>query len=430
MFFRREPISRRAMVLPIVIIVSLFSRVWAAIPSFAETATPTSTLSATSTVTLTPTPSYTLTPVPTNTPSYQFWRDDFDTGPPGAQPAGWLDETNNVMYNAQIVYTAQFSIARVARTPEDIWGKVLSPPLNCNTSIYSHVEVRVTSLSPALTWKIGIQEIGGAWQYQDLCLSQNEAVTRVYNYAAVMGWTGSHNFYIQLTAEGMNGTYFEVDYVSVREPPPTPTPTATMTYTYTSTPTLTVTPTWTHTPTVTPSSTVTPTLTYTLTSTHTSTLTHTPYYSPTSTGTHTRTKTPSGTTTASPTVTPTPSRTQTPPGTYTSTPSPTITLEPTHTAPPFLLENEIILYPNPARDRVLISCWSAGETVLTMDIFNVSGERVARVVRQQDGGIGQPLTTAWDSRSLAPGIYFARIVIQDMRGRVVLNQVKKIALIK
>ncbi|MEW6516368.1 MAG: T9SS type A sorting domain-containing protein [candidate division FCPU426 bacterium] len=213
----------------------------AASPTFTPTDTDTQTPSPTATVT------FTLTPSPTATPVIEFWRDDFNGGTPGLQPAGWQDETDVNTYNAEIAYSFQPSLAAVTRTAEDVWGKVFSPLLHCDTSQFGYVEVKIAGLSPTTTWKIGIQEYGGSWTYQSLCASQSQIGTFIYPYASAMGWSGTKDFYVQLTVEGGVGKYLVADYVSVRSAPPTPTasPTPTPSFTPdgpTSTPTRTPTP--------------------------------------------------------------------------------------------------------------------------------------------------------------------------------------------
>ncbi|MCD4812678.1 T9SS type A sorting domain-containing protein [bacterium] len=408
--------NRWVLLLFTIFIMGLSLPGWTASPTLTETATPTPTLS------------------PTSTPSYQFWRDDFEYGLPGAQPPGWRDDTVFPNYNADIAYTEQFSIAAVSRTADSTWGKVESPEIYCNTSVYSHVEVRVIFVSPSTAWKIGIQEINGAWQYRDLCSSQSNTGIFVFNYATVMGWTGMHQYYIQLTVEGLPGTAFEVDFVAIREPPPTPTPTVTLTFTNTATPSVTVTPTRTITTTFTPSATNTQTQIHTLTFTNTPTSTNTPYYSPTVTPSPTASSTPTSTLTCTPTWPITKTRTMTPTPVIASTSVPSITLTSTPTliptSTPFVEEKQVAVYPNPARSKVNFAYTISGAGKVVIDIYKLTGERVANITEHVNGGTGQTLSTAWNAVNVAPGIYFCRIVITDGSGKVILNQKKKVALIR
>jgi len=390
---------------------------WAASPTYTPTLTVTPTVSQTSTSTRTPTS--------TNTPTYEFWRDDFTAGPPGAQPAGWQDESDDSLFNAHISYSYLASLAAVTRTADSTWGKVLSPLQSPNTSIFSYVEICVTTLSPSMTWKVGIQEINGAWQYRDLTPSMSVTGTFILNYASVMGWAGlGRSFRIQLTAEGGPGTYFVVDYVTVRMPPPTPTPTVTPTFSATATFTSTATLTGTETVTSTPSLTASSTSTTTHTATPSLTYTRTPMNTATSTWTDSPTISPTATITSSATLTPTRLNTLTPSPTPTTTP--TLTLTPV----PLVGAQGVRVYPNPARGSVTIAYAVSGQVQVFLDIYNMNAERVAHSVEQQDGGAGQVLRTVWNASDCAPGVYLARVQIKDARGGEILSEVKKVALLK
>lgn len=379
-------------------------------------ASPTDTPTLTVTSTVTPTATSTPTPTRTSTPTYEFWRDDFDAGAPGAQPVGWQDESDDPAFNAQIAFSYQASHAAVTRTAESTWGKVLSPLITCTAMTYSHVEICVTSLSPSMTWKVGIQEINGAWQYRDLTPSMGETGTFIYNYAAIMGWSGPHSFRVQLTAEGGAGTYFVVDYITVRMAPPTPTPTITITFTPTFTSTATPTLTFTETATFTPSLTSTPTSTATPTPTASLTFTLTPTHTATATITDTPTQSPTATVTSSATITQTPRDTFTPSSTPTVTPTPT----------PFAGALGLVVFPNPSRDRVTFVYAMAGEAQVMLDIYNMNGERVAHFAEQQDGGV----RLVWNAADRAPGVYLARVRVRDKAGNRLLNEIRKIAVIK
>ncbi len=71
-----------------------------------------------------------------------------------------------------------------------------------------------------------------------------------------------------------------------------------------------------------------------------------------------------------------------------------------------------------------------GAAKAEIDIYRLTGERVAHIVENRNGGAGQTLTTAWDAANVAPGIYLCRIKITDVNGKIILDQKKKIALLK
>ncbi|MEW6517016.1 MAG: T9SS type A sorting domain-containing protein [candidate division FCPU426 bacterium] len=198
---------------------------------------------------------------------------------------------------------------------------------------------------------------------------------------------------------------------------PTSTLSPTITETATISPTPTITETVTISPTETPTPTETMTSTITLTATETQTSTDTPTDSPTPTAT------PSHTRTASPTVTPTPSITTTLQPTH----SATLTMTPTGT--PWVSAGRVLAYPNPARDRVVFAYTVPGASRIEIDIYHLTGERVARIEEGKNNS-GQTLTTAWEAAGVAPGIYLCRIKITDANGRVLLDQRKKVAIVR
>ncbi len=167
--------------------------------------------------------------------------------------------------------------------------------------------------------------------------------------------------------------------------------------------TSTVTPTLTVSPTPTSSFTPTPSPTQTQTCTITATLTASP------------TATPSPTTTPSPTVSVTPMATSSPTATVTptgtSTATPVVTATPTQTiVVPLLprLANAFYSYPNPARQHVTFAVFAGLPGDASVMIYNSGGERVALIpaVLSEEG----VTTIGWDCQSVAPGIYFARLV--------------------
>lgn len=336
------------------------------------TITPTESDTSTETPTITPTPSITptITPTPTMTPTVtptevpgEAWREDF-VGPALNQPAGWLDESEDAGFNAQIAYSYANSLASVTRTAESNWGKVLSQVITCDVSIYSYVELDVTSVLPDTTWKVGIQEEGGAWQYWDLNASQSQTGRFAYDLAAVTGWSGTRSFHVQIVAEGLGGSGLELDWVRVCRGSVVGSTVGKLDVPYTLTPT------------------------------------------------------------------PTPTPSQTP---VQDTPTPivnTSTPTPTPTTTPWLAGQKVLAYPNPARGQVTFAYTVAGLSSVTIDVYRLTGERVARITERKNGGTGQTLTTSWDAAGVAPGIYLCRVQVTDADGRVVVDQKKKVALIK
>jgi hypothetical protein len=165
-----------------------------------------------------------------------------------------------------------------------------------------------------------------------------------------------------------------------------PTPTSTITPSATTTPTVTITPTATITPTITPTATHSPTLTATPTGSITLTVTQSPTY----------------------TVTPTITLTVT--ATYTITTTQTITVT------PYAIDrNDVIAYPSPAKgDTMWFYFQTEGSAQVEIKIYNVVGE-LSDTVRLTATGTGYQ-RLPWELESVAPGIYFYRMSIDDAGG--------------
>ncbi len=324
---------------------------------------------ATPTVTVTPTGTATATCTPTATLTpvpENAWSDEF-TGVAGEQPYAWLDETFDSGFNAELVYTAGGAQAMMTRTAEDVWGKTQSPLITCEVSTYSEVEVSVTSVTPDTRWKLGVQNGYWPWQYCDLYASNEPGTVRV-NFAQVIGWTGYQTFRIQLTVEGSAGKNIVVDWIRVCRPGTVHGASAGSGIGIKS---IATSPTYTTTPTPSP----TPTIT--------------------------ATNTPEAT--ASPT----------------STPTTGVKVD----------EGQVIAFPNPARGKVTFAYAAPNVAKVKIDIYRLTGERVASIEEPKDGS-EQTFTTAWQAAGVAPGVYFCRIVATDAAGKEVLNVKKKVALVR
>ncbi|MEW6515789.1 MAG: T9SS type A sorting domain-containing protein [candidate division FCPU426 bacterium] len=206
-------------------------------------------------------------------------------------------------------------------------------------------------------------------------------------------------------------------------------PTSTVTSTFTITPTVTVTPTLTETEivTATPTSTISPTdtpvppgSTETDTPTSTETVTRTFTTTPTRTISPTRTPTPTHTPVLSPTITPTPTATQT----ISRTVTPTITLTPYP-----ILDQEIVAYPNPAKDRVVFAYRLDAASDVTIRIYDLNGSEVARI-NNPGQAVSAGAQSVWTLEKAASGIYLVRVVIEPLNGSAKREKTLKIAVVK
>ena len=95
-------------------------------------------------------------------------------------------------------------------------------------------------------------------------------------------------------------------------------------------------------------------------------------------------------------------------------PSPTPAATPTLDIPAGVANTkEIFSYPNPARDQVEFLYYITGEAVVYVDIYNISGARVASIREERNGGNGQVMNTTWLTNRVAPGVYLCRFIIKN-----------------
>jgi hypothetical protein len=139
--------------------------------------------------------------------------------------------------------------------------------------------------------------------------------------------------------------------------------------------------------------------------------------------------------TATPTATPTESATATwtmtvaPRAIASATPTPTVSVTPrtTQTATPTrdIAATGVVAYPNPARDKVQF-VWKGGATDrVRIEIYNLSGERIATVSDGRTPGN----SATWRLNQVAPGIYFYQVFV-TRDGHEQGQGVRKIAVVQ
>ncbi len=110
--------------------------------------------------------------------------------------------------------------------------------------------------------------------------------------------------------------------------------------------------------------------------------------------------------------------------------TPTATVTPTMDYSKLWKGDKVLVYPNPARDTVKF-LFEMNETGrVQIYVYKITGDLVARIEKDQSGGSGQTGEARWDARQVAPGIYLARIVVENDHGDIMINKIKKIAIIK
>jgi hypothetical protein len=79
-------------------------------------------------------------------------------------------------------------------------------------------------------------------------------------------------------------------------------------------------------------------------------------------------------------------------------------------------------YPNPFNPRTTIAFNLVSETHVTLEVFNVAGQRVATLVNATKGA--GPHVVDFDATSLSSGIYLYRLIAGD------IVEMKKMVLLK
>jgi subtilisin family serine protease len=110
--------------------------------------------------------------------------------------------------------------------------------------------------------------------------------------------------------------------------------------------------------------------------------------------------------------------------TPTATPIATSTVTPT-TTPLRLGSDEIRAFPQPAKDAMRVGFSSQGTTQITLEIFNTVGERVLHLEAKPYIVNGTSFVDV-ATKTVAPGVYYLRIKIEDATGVRTIN--KKIAI--
>ncbi len=113
---------------------------------------------------------------------------------------------------------------------------------------------------------------------------------------------------------------------------------------------------------------------------------------------------------------------------YGTAPTPTITV--TSTITPWVQQRETLAYPNPAFDKVTFGYLAEGAVTVNLDVFKLTGEKVAGITEERVGQPQEILKTVWDAASIPSGIYFCHVKVVGHGGRVWVDVFKKVAIAK
>ncbi|NTV52287.1 MAG: T9SS type A sorting domain-containing protein [Candidatus Firestonebacteria bacterium] len=89
---------------------------------------------------------------------------------------------------------------------------------------------------------------------------------------------------------------------------------------------------------------------------------------------------------------------------------------------------EVCAYPNPGRGRIHFLAKVEGQVRIQVVIFNISGEKVARL-ESVGNGAENGVTLVWECKTMAAGIYFCQVIAKDPSARLVLDKKLKVAVL-
>jgi hypothetical protein len=132
-------------------------------------------------------------------------------GDAGLKPWNWSDADNTPAFNATIRTNANAQSANVTRVNGDTWGKVRTFAISC-TNAHKNIRVLVPSHSASVSWKLAIQEEGGAWRNWVVQESTGATGYLEYDFGAILTQvnSGSGSFSIEVIVEGAVGQYIEL----------------------------------------------------------------------------------------------------------------------------------------------------------------------------------------------------------------------------
>jgi|GEM_PF-5789686 len=95
---------------------------------------------------------------------------------------------------------------------------------------------------------------------------------------------------------------------------------------------------------------------------------------------------------------------------------------------PLIKKDDVIVYPQPARDRVVFLYWLPSPSNVTIEVYNVALELIAVISEDKESGFQR---TVWDISKVAQGVCFYKISAKCKRtGRKIEFPIKKLAIVK
>lgn len=129
----------------------------------------------------------------------------------GQKPYYWFDAVDTPAFNATILTDDNGQSANITRVTSGTWGKVRTFAINASTD-YNSIRVFVPSHTTSCTWKIVIQEEGGAWRNWILQNSTGFTGYKDYDFSTINAaiLAGSGVFTIEIIVEGAVGQSIEL----------------------------------------------------------------------------------------------------------------------------------------------------------------------------------------------------------------------------
>jgi len=132
-------------------------------------------------------------------------------GPQGAKPYYWYDADNTPAFNAEIRTNGDQSTANITRVNEGTWGKVHTAGITCSND-YHKIRMFIVSHSANMTWKLTVQEEGGAWRSWVVQESTNQTGYLDYDFSSILSEVNSGGgvFTLNIIIEGNVGEYLQI----------------------------------------------------------------------------------------------------------------------------------------------------------------------------------------------------------------------------
>lgn len=128
-----------------------------------------------------------------------LYQDDF---------SNWRDETNNPGFNAKIKADSSSKSAVVTTSPENTYGKVMSPEGGISVDINENTEITFELMGdiPKGDVKFNLMTAADPYDSHEVIPAQSKKGVYKAKLAEKTPWSGNHKFWVELWLEGADRT--------------------------------------------------------------------------------------------------------------------------------------------------------------------------------------------------------------------------------